>query len=108
MRLRRWATFHNVDVAAEVILFVGRPKGVADARWLPVEAVVRPSGSAAGGRVDGRWSAIRPFLEQGPFTWRALVVPAGSGATDGYADIKANGPESADVLASSAEFFTGE
>lgn len=101
-------TFRNVDVAVEVILFVGRPKGTADARWLPVEAAVSPQASAAGARVDGRWSALRPFLEQVPFTWRALVVPAGSGATDAYEDIKVHGPDSADVLAASAEFFTGE
>jgi hypothetical protein len=100
--------FRNVDIAAEVVLFVGRPTGVADARWLPVEAVVHPQASATGPRVDGQWSALRPFVEQGPFTWRALVVPAGSGATDGYEDIKANGPNSEDVLATSAEFRTGE
>jgi hypothetical protein len=100
--------FRNVDVAAEVILFVGRPATESDARWLPVEAQVTPQASALGSRVDGKWEALRPFTEQGRFSWRALVVPAGSGAADGYEDVKVNGPASDLVLASSEEWQTGQ
>lgn len=100
--------FRNVDVLAEVILFVGRPAGESDARWLPVEARVTPQPSAAGVRTDGLWQAIRPFTEQGRFSWRALVVPATQGVNDGYEDIKAKGPESELVIAASEEWQTGE
>jgi hypothetical protein len=100
--------FRSVEVASEVVLFIGRPVGVDDARWLPVEAVIKPQPSAAGSRVDGLWTAVRPFSDQGKFAWRALVVPAGSGASDAYEDIRLRGPESADVLATSDEFVTGQ
>jgi hypothetical protein len=101
--------FRNVDLAAEVILFVGRPDGVVGAPWLPVEARVSSSpSSTSGARVNGGWDALRPIVERGRFTWQAFVVPAGSGATDGYADIRTRGPDSSLVLAASEPFRTEE
>lgn len=98
--------FRNVDLAAEVILFVGRPDDVADAPWLPVEATVNAQSSAPGVRVDGGWDALRPLIEKGRLTWQAFVVPAGSGVTDSYADIRTRGPDSSLVLAASKVFHT--
>lgn len=98
--------FRAVDVEAEVILLIGRPTGATDERWLPVEANVTPAGE--GERVDGTWDAVRPFSDGGRFAWRVLVVPATSGVTDGYEDIRRNGPDSELVLAASEEFVTGE
>lgn len=101
-------SFRNVDLASEVILFVGHPADEPGAAWLPVEAEAAPAPSATGERVSGVWEALRPFDDDGRFGWQVYVVPAGSGATDGYADIRERGPESELVLAASEEFFTGE
>jgi hypothetical protein len=98
--------FKNVDLAAEVILFVGRPDGIVDAPWLPVQAKATSPSAVPGVRVDGGWDALRPLTERGRFTWQAFVVPAGSGATDGYADIRKRGPDSSLVLAKSATVQT--
>lgn len=108
-RVEATGGFRSVDIASEVVLFIGRPLGVEDARWVPVEAAITAQPSVSGGRVDGRWTALRPFAEPGRFSWRALVVPAGNAvAAEGYEDIKVNGPLSEDVLATSEEFVTGE
>ena len=100
--------FRDVDVGAEVVLFIGRPAGQTDTRWLPIEATVTPDATATGDRVDGAWQALRPFTEGGQLSCFAIVVPAGSGAADGYEDIRENGPSSALVLAASPEFTAGE
>lgn len=100
--------FRNVDPASEVILFAGIVDDVADAKWLPVEATLTPSTAATRGRVDGVWSALRPLSEPGAYSWVVLVAPAGSGAADGYADIKLNGPESDLVIWASEIYRTGD
>jgi len=102
--------FRNVDLAAEEILFIGKLESETPGVWLPVEADVQPepTASAGGERVSGAWEAVRPYLEHGAYEWRVVVVPAGSGAGDGLADLKANGADASIVLAASAPFRTNE
>ncbi len=105
--IRAAGAFSDVDLGAEVILFIGRPDGIDGAPWLPVEATTDPpAAGAAGSRIDGVWDALRPAINEGAFVWQVVVVPAGSGANDGYADIRARGAESDLVLASSEVFRT--
>ncbi len=107
--IRASGDFSQVDLDAEVILFIGRPEETDGAPWLPVEATTEPpAAGAAGSRVNGIWGALRPLTETGAFVWQVLVVPAGSGASDGYADIRARGADSDLVLAASEPFRTGE
>jgi hypothetical protein len=103
-------SFENLDLDSEVVLFVGRPESGGDRPWVPVEAQIeaRPVPTAAQVRASGIWNAVRPFTETGVFTWQALVVPAGSGAADAYADIKLHGPDSDLVIASSEVYRTGQ
>lgn len=99
--------FRFVDLASEVILFVRKADDTRQPSWLPVEADASADPADTGERVNGTWDAKFP-IEPGRFIWLALVVPAGSGVEDGYADVRERGPDSPLVLAASEEFRTGE
>jgi hypothetical protein len=98
--------FRNVDLAAQIVLFMGCASDTGDRLCLPVQASVSPQAAAPGVLVDGDWSALRPFIEKQALTWWATVVPAGIGATDGLADIRIHGPTSSFVIAASEPFRT--
>ncbi len=95
--------FENVDPVREEVLFVGRPEGETEERWVSVPAALSPN-SLAGSLQSGSWTAARPAPPLDvAYRWRAIVWPNISGAVANE-DLQLNGPDSDYVIARSEEW----
>jgi hypothetical protein len=107
--VRGRGSFTFIDPASQAIVFIGKPADDPAADWVPVVATLEAVTTEPDGRQSGRWEAIRPAGTGGiAYTWFAVVAPLAGGAANPYEDLRADGPESGSVSASSQAARTDE